>query len=302
MRDQMATTDAAQQTDNAMTFDNPAQAFGQASKARAEALARNDTGLADEWQATMVAAQKAVDAEQVEMGLPKPPPMGVGMSEGDLNSMELGSTILVKGDVWEQIGVGRWQGKANGTELSSGQLAKGIPFNPDFYPKSPQSPGTGKTMTTAQAERELADLRKKNFFGSVLLGKRISQLEDMLHQSKEGGPDPMSAEDALHQEMEGGPQSPGTSGIQDKPIYGLADEIRADWKNVNFAAAPYLDAMNSLDSIDDHYFQDNGRVASLLARRNLWRDDYFDRSARWRYRTARVNLPYGECWRRSIVR
>jgi len=347
MRDQMATTDAAQQTDNAMTFDNPAQAFGQASKARAEALARNDAGLADEWQATMVAAQKAVDAEQVEMGLPKPPPMGVGMSEGDLNSMELGSTILVKGDVWEQIGVGRWQGKANGTELSSGQLAKGIPFNPDFYPKSPQSPGTGYepplrvkaggnqvsqdedgfpvnadvSPAARMRARNIPESQIKDYLGDNYTTPGEAPVVVPRLQTGDSVLDPATGREGYYQEgrmtgepsivwkAESGksedetvefgyegeldklndatgnyepwwrngssPQSPGTGGLQDKPIRGLADEIRADWKNVNFAAAPYLDAMNSLDSIDDQYFQDNGRsiVSYFLSNATGWRGE-----------------------------
>lgn len=44
-----------------------------------------------------------------------------------------------------------------------------------------------------------------------------------------------------------------------RPIHEIAADIYAAWPKVNFAAAPYLDAMQSLDSIDDPYFQDEGR-------------------------------------------
>lgn len=43
----------------------------------------------------------------------------------------------------------------------------------------------------------------------------------------------------------------------------IAREIRADWKNIYFGAVPYLDAMQSLDSIRDNYGMDSG--ASVVA-------------------------------------
>jgi hypothetical protein len=43
-----------------------------------------------------------------------------------------------------------------------------------------------------------------------------------------------------------------------RPIYEIAREIRREWKNVNYAAVPYLQAMHSLDSITDPYGMDSG--------------------------------------------
>lgn len=43
----------------------------------------------------------------------------------------------------------------------------------------------------------------------------------------------------------------------------LASLIKRDWKNVNFGAKPYLDAMLTLNAITDDYFQDSG--ASIVA-------------------------------------
>jgi hypothetical protein len=48
-----------------------------------------------------------------------------------------------------------------------------------------------------------------------------------------------------------------------RPIYEIAADIRANWKNVNYAAKPYLDAMNSLDKITDNYYYDSGRSVVL---------------------------------------
>lgn len=38
-----------------------------------------------------------------------------------------------------------------------------------------------------------------------------------------------------------------------KPIYLIANEIRREWKNVNYGAQPYLSAMLLLSSINDSY-------------------------------------------------
>lgn len=58
-----------------------------------------------------------------------------------------------------------------------------------------------------------------------------------------------------------------------RPIYTIAREIRRDWGNVNYAAKPYLEAMSSLDSIDDNYGQDSGRsvVAYFLSNASSWK-------------------------------
>ena len=48
-----------------------------------------------------------------------------------------------------------------------------------------------------------------------------------------------------------------------RPIYQIASEIRKDWKKVYFGAVPYLDAMFSLDSIEDNYICDSGKSVVL---------------------------------------
>jgi hypothetical protein len=53
----------------------------------------------------------------------------------------------------------------------------------------------------------------------------------------------------------------------------IAEEIRSDWKNVYFGAVPYLDAMESLNSINDNYGSDSGSsiVAYFLSNATSWR-------------------------------
>ena len=60
-----------------------------------------------------------------------------------------------------------------------------------------------------------------------------------------------------------------------RPLYEIAREIRADWTNVNYAAEPYLNAMSTLDSIDDMYMFDSGRsvVAYFLSNAGTYRGE-----------------------------
>lgn len=60
-----------------------------------------------------------------------------------------------------------------------------------------------------------------------------------------------------------------------RPLSVIAAEIRKDWKNVNYAAKPYLDAMSSLNSINDSYGMDSGKsiVLYFLSNASSWRGE-----------------------------
>ena len=60
-----------------------------------------------------------------------------------------------------------------------------------------------------------------------------------------------------------------------RPLYTIAREIRADWKKVSPYAAPYLQAMSYLNSVDDKYIMDSGRsiVSYFLANAGSWRGE-----------------------------
>jgi hypothetical protein len=53
----------------------------------------------------------------------------------------------------------------------------------------------------------------------------------------------------------------------------IAAEIRQDWRPVNYAARPYLDAMASLVTMSDQYGCDSARsvVAYFLGNASSWR-------------------------------
>lgn len=42
-----------------------------------------------------------------------------------------------------------------------------------------------------------------------------------------------------------------------RPISTIAKDISKDWKNVNYSAKPYLEAMYDLEKITDNYYADS---------------------------------------------
>lgn len=62
--------------------------------------------------------------------------------------------------------------------------------------------------------------------------------------------------------------------IPDK-ISEIAAIIRNDWKNVNYAARPYLEAMFSLQTISDSCLNDDARsiINYFLVNASTWRGD-----------------------------
>lgn len=63
-----------------------------------------------------------------------------------------------------------------------------------------------------------------------------------------------------------------------RPLYEIAKEIKNDWKNVYFGAKPYLDAMATLDSINDMYMFDSAKSIVLY---------FLGNAATWRGETAK---------------
>jgi hypothetical protein len=61
--------------------------------------------------------------------------------------------------------------------------------------------------------------------------------------------------------------------LKNLELYQIADIIRTDWKNINYAAKPYLQAMSGLCHVDDSYGFDSGRsiVTRFLANASTWR-------------------------------
>jgi len=60
-----------------------------------------------------------------------------------------------------------------------------------------------------------------------------------------------------------------------RPLHAIAADVRADWKKVNYAARPYLEAMECLTLITDNYGLDSARsiVAYFLANAGSWRGE-----------------------------
>ena len=63
--------------------------------------------------------------------------------------------------------------------------------------------------------------------------------------------------------------------LKDLELQEIASLIRMDWGNVNYAAEPYLEAMEELRSVNDKYFYDTGKnmVLYFLANAQTWRGE-----------------------------
>ena len=62
---------------------------------------------------------------------------------------------------------------------------------------------------------------------------------------------------------------------KDMSIKEIAQEIQKDWKKVNYAAKPYLEAMYSLENINDKHGLDSGKsiVAYFLLNAATWKGE-----------------------------
>ena len=63
--------------------------------------------------------------------------------------------------------------------------------------------------------------------------------------------------------------------IQTRSINAIALDIKNDWPKVNYAAAPYLDAMLELESINEKYYEDSASsvVAYFLSNASSYRGE-----------------------------
>jgi hypothetical protein len=80
-------------------------------------------------------------------------------------------------------------------------------------------------------------------------------------------------EDDRTNEDTGRPASWGAN--QTRSLHEVARDIRRDWKNKNYAAVPYLDAMGDLDGINDNYMADSGKsvVSYFLSNASSYKGD-----------------------------
>ena len=60
-----------------------------------------------------------------------------------------------------------------------------------------------------------------------------------------------------------------------RPLYEIASEIRKTWTKVSPYAEPYLEAMESLNTINDNYYFDSGKsiVLYFLSNASTWRGE-----------------------------
>lgn len=58
-------------------------------------------------------------------------------------------------------------------------------------------------------------------------------------------------------------------------ICDIASEIRSDWKRINYGALPYLDAMDSIESVHEYHGMDSAKsiVTYFLLNATAWRGE-----------------------------
>jgi hypothetical protein len=63
--------------------------------------------------------------------------------------------------------------------------------------------------------------------------------------------------------------------MENRTLSTIAREISSDWKKVNFAAVPYLQAMATMESPQDNFGYDSGQsvVLYFLSNATTWRGD-----------------------------
>jgi hypothetical protein len=63
---------------------------------------------------------------------------------------------------------------------------------------------------------------------------------------------------------------------QTRPLWRIAEDIQANWDNVNFAAKPYLQAMHHLNTINDKWGMDDAKsiVLYFLNNAGSWRGEH----------------------------
>ena len=60
-----------------------------------------------------------------------------------------------------------------------------------------------------------------------------------------------------------------------RSLQTIANEIWTDWKKINYGAEPYLNAMATMQSVQDDYGDDSGKsiVLYFLANATTWRGE-----------------------------
>lgn len=63
--------------------------------------------------------------------------------------------------------------------------------------------------------------------------------------------------------------------MKHRPLFEISQDIRKDWTKINYAAKPYLEAMESLSQITENYYSDSGKniVLYFLSNAGSWRGE-----------------------------
>lgn len=131
-----------------------------------------------------------------------------------------------------------------------------------------------KDLSKDVINRMMRNVVKREKFLSLIKKFDRPSLEKLVKMDK-NAPFSKAVQAYLDGKIKEGVVNEGLLREGDRPLSAIAVEIRRDWKNVNYAAKPYLDAMSTLDSINDNYFMDSAAsiVRYFLANASTWRGE-----------------------------
>lgn len=144
-------------------------------------------------------------------------------------------------------------------ETAVRNFAKKLP--PGMYPhkgKTSEAKIPTKPLSTPEKHQlkiARATLKMSNTMANVMGGMSKKEAKKIIEKFKKEGKITESLDEA------------------NRPLHEIAREIKSDWKKINYAAKPYLDALSSLDKISDMYMYDSAYeiVARFLGNAGAWR-------------------------------
>lgn len=133
-----------------------------------------------------------------------------------------------------------------------------------------------KAATFTKEAQESGDITNEQVLGIIVSKLTGWDYEKISATAGYAYEDANYHEDAERMFKEAGISEGLTEGeTQGRKLSDIAREIRSDWKNVNYAAKPYLEAMMGCDTIDGSYGEDScaSVVAYFLSNASQWKGD-----------------------------
>lgn len=137
--------------------------------------------------------------------------------------------------------------------------------------------GDGIVLSLADVRKRRALLQRHGRHIVFTSPHRLSNFPtQFMADLQKGRPVRFKMHEDVFESMLGGAGGSGLSGLGDdahRPIHVIAEEVIADWKKPYFGVVPYLQAMQTLDTVNDTYGEDSAYeiVIYFLSNATSWR-------------------------------